>query len=194
MPLDCCFLTSCFAAPCCGCCGGGAPAIPCFGCCCCGGEQACVLPCCCGGGGGHCGIPCVPCLSCLVWPDAHPPPRDGRQHQQRYNNNNNNNSSRQENDAVVERSTRSNPHDEDDDDHHNHEPETTTTTTTTKTDLRGQMQRLRARFKLLTVQLGTPQFSLQQVMDEAATTTTLEINPEEEGTQNRGGGDTSADW
>jgi Essential protein Yae1, N terminal len=35
-------------------------------------------------------------------------------------------------------------------------------------DVVGKMQRIRARFKLLTVQLGIPQFSLKSVMDEAA--------------------------
>ena len=35
-------------------------------------------------------------------------------------------------------------------------------------DVAGKMQRIRARFKLVTVQLGIPHFSLKQVMDEAA--------------------------
>jgi len=35
-------------------------------------------------------------------------------------------------------------------------------------DIAGKMERIRARFKLVTVQLGIPHFSLKQVMDEAA--------------------------
>ena len=35
-------------------------------------------------------------------------------------------------------------------------------------DVAGKMQRIRARFKLLMVQLGLPRFSLKRVMDEAA--------------------------
>jgi len=38
-------------------------------------------------------------------------------------------------------------------------------------DVRGRLQRIRARFKLLTVQLGMPHFSLKQVMDQAAART-----------------------
>lgn len=40
-------------------------------------------------------------------------------------------------------------------------------------DVAGKMQRIRARFKLLIVQLGLPHFSLKRVMDEAATGTTV---------------------
>lgn len=39
-------------------------------------------------------------------------------------------------------------------------------------DVVHKMQRIKARFKLLTVQLGIPHFSLKQVMDEAASTGT----------------------
>lgn len=38
----------------------------------------------------------------------------------------------------------------------------------TKLDVLGMMQRIRARYKLLTVQLGIPNYSLKQVMDEAS--------------------------
>jgi hypothetical protein len=38
----------------------------------------------------------------------------------------------------------------------------------TKLDVIAKMQRIRARFKLLTVQLKIPHYSLKQVMDEAA--------------------------
>jgi len=40
-------------------------------------------------------------------------------------------------------------------------------------DVAGKMQRIRARFKLLMVQLGLPHFSLKRVMDQAATGTTV---------------------
>ncbi len=38
-----------------------------------------------------------------------------------------------------------------------------------KLDILAKLQRIRARFKLLTVQLGIPQASLKQVLDSAAT-------------------------
>ena len=49
-------------------------------------------------------------------------------------------------------------------------------------DIRGQLQRIRARFKLFMVQLGMPHFSLKQLMDDAAaaaTTTTTTTRPAE---------------
>ena len=39
-----------------------------------------------------------------------------------------------------------------------------------KLDVLAKMQRIRARFKLLTVQLGIPNYSLKQIMDEVAST------------------------
>jgi hypothetical protein len=48
--------------------------------------------------------------------------------------------------------------------------------TSSSADVAGKMQRIRARFKLLTVQLGHPNLSLKSVMDEVATDITPNSN------------------
>ena len=45
-------------------------------------------------------------------------------------------------------------------------------------DVLHKMQRIRARFKLLTVQLGIPHFSLKQVMDEVASSSHTLVAPD----------------
>lgn len=61
------------------------------------------------------------------------------------------------------------------DDHSNHEidDDSETAPENSSLDVAGKMQRIRARFKLLTVRLGCPHFSLKQVMDDAASEATL---------------------
>lgn len=49
-------------------------------------------------------------------------------------------------------------------------------------DVAGKFQRIRARFKLLTVHLGIPHFSLKQVMDEAAAATNASKEKTPDGT------------
>lgn len=49
--------------------------------------------------------------------------------------------------------------------------------TVSKLDVIARMQRIRARFKVLTVQLGIPKFTLKEVMDEAATSSTAVAEP-----------------
>jgi hypothetical protein len=46
-----------------------------------------------------------------------------------------------------------------------------------KLDVLAKMLRVRARFKVLTVQLGIPKFSLKQIMDEAANSSTIVQEP-----------------
>jgi hypothetical protein len=46
-----------------------------------------------------------------------------------------------------------------------------------KLDVLAKLQRIRARFKVLTVQLGIPKFSLKEIMDEAAESSTIVQEP-----------------
>jgi hypothetical protein len=67
--------------------------------------------------------------------------------------------------------------DDNDDGDENGEDDDAIATESKKTVLH-KMQRIRARFKLLTVQLGIPHFSLTRVMDEAAATSATETAPD----------------
>jgi hypothetical protein len=66
--------------------------------------------------------------------------------------------------------------DDDDDDDDNGDSEHAASES--KKNILHKMQRIRARFKLLTVQLGIPHFSLKQVFDEAATSSATVTVPD----------------
>jgi hypothetical protein len=59
------------------------------------------------------------------------------------------------------------PHAHHDNNSNDHDDDSEDPSSNTKLDILAKLQRIRARFKLLMVQLGMPQFSLKQVMLEA---------------------------
>jgi hypothetical protein len=67
---------------------------------------------------------------------------------------------------------------DDDDDNGDDNGDSEQAVADSKKNILHKMQRIRARFKLLTVQLGIPHFSLNQVMDEAASASATVTAPD----------------